>query len=234
MTNTNAPFQTNIQQQVLLAINEADTIIFLVSEKDGINKDDYYVAKLLKKYRAKNVILAVNKAENKQGEYEKMYYSLGYGKPNYIAAEHSIGIGDLLDLVVKRITTSPTSKEFKTTKFCVIGRPNVGKSTLVNAILNEERVIVSDIAGTTRDSIDCNFKYNNKNYTIIDTAGIRRKSRISDQIERFALTRTTDAISRSELILLVLDASEDFNEQDEVIGGLAFDANIPTIIVVNK
>ena len=234
LTNTNAPFQTNIQQQVLLAINEADTIIFLVSEKDGINKDDYYVAKLLKKYRAKNVILAVNKAENKQGEYEKMYYSLGYGKPNYIAAEHSIGIGDLLDLVVKRITTSPTSKEFKTTKFCVIGRPNVGKSTLVNAILNEERVIVSDIAGTTRDSIDCNFKYNNKNYTIIDTAGIRRKSRISDQIERFALTRTTDAISRSELILLVLDASEDFNEQDEVIGGLAFDANIPTIIVVNK
>lgn len=234
LTNENMAFQQNIEKQVLLAIDEANTIIFLVSEKDGINKDDYYVAKLLKKYRAKNVILAVNKAENKQGEYERMYYSLGFGKPNYISAEHSIGVGDLLDLAIKNIGNSSNDNKDDKINFCVIGRPNVGKSTLVNSILNEDRVIVSNIAGTTRDSIDCNFKYNNKQYTIIDTAGIRKKSRIIDQVEKFALSRTSDAISRSNLILLVLDGSEDFNEQDEVIGGLAFDANIPTIIVVNK
>lgn len=235
LTNDKMAFQANIEKQVLLAINEANSIIFLVSEKDGINKDDYYVAKLLKKFKAKNVILAVNKAENKQGEYERIYYSLGFGKPNYISAEHSIGVGDLLDLAIKNVSkTEQSNKSAQNTNFCVIGRPNVGKSTLVNAILNQDRVIVSEIAGTTRDSVDCAFKYNNKQYTIIDTAGIRRKSKISDQIEKFALSRTNEAISRSNVILLVLDAYEDFNEQDEVIGGLAFDANIPTIIVVNK
>ncbi len=234
LTNEKMVFQKDIEQQVLLAINEANVIVFMVSEKEGINKDDYYVAKLLKKYKAKNVILAANKCENKQGEYERLYYSLGFGKPYYISAEHGIGIGDLLDAVIKNIDKNQLKEDALTTKFCVIGRPNVGKSTLVNSILNEERVIVSNVAGTTRDSVDCNFKYNSKKYTIIDTAGIRRKSKITDQIEKYALSRTNDAISRSDLILLMLDVSEDFSEQDEVIGGLAFDANIPTIIVVNK
>ena len=234
LTNDKMIFQQNIENQVLFAIKEASIIIFLVSEKDGINKDDFYVAKLLKKNKAKNVILAVNKSENKQGAYEKLYYSLGFGTPNYISAEHSIGIGDLLDIIVKNFNPSKNKIEIKKTAFCVIGRPNVGKSTLVNSLLHEERVIVSNIAGTTRDSVDCDFKYNGKDYTIIDTAGIKRKSKITDHIEKFALSRTQNAISRSNLILLVLDGSEDLNEQDEIIGGLAFNANIPTIIVVNK
>ncbi len=234
LTNDKMIFQQNIENQVLFAIKEASIIIFLVSEKDGINKDDFYVAKLLKKNKAKNVILAVNKSENKQGTYERLYYSLGFGKPYYVSAEHSIGIGDLLDVVVKNFNPSANKIELDKTAFCVIGRPNVGKSTLVNSLVHEERVIVSNIAGTTRDSIDCNFKYDGKYYTIIDTAGIKRKSKITDHIEKFALSRTQDAISRSNLILLILDGSEDFNEQDEIIGGLAFDANIPTIIVVNK
>lgn len=233
LTNKNAVFQYNIENQVLFAINEANLILFVVSEKDGIDKDDYYVAKLLKKNKAKNVILVVNKCENKTGEYERLYYSLGFGKPIYISAEHSIGIGDLLDLIIKS-APNESKAEQERTRFCVIGRPNVGKSTLVNTILNQDRVIVSNVAGTTRDSIDCDFKFNNKLYTIIDTAGIRKKSKMSDEIEKFALTRTEDSISRSKLILLMLDGSEEFNEQDETIGGLAFKANIPTIIVVNK
>ncbi|MDR0985673.1 MAG: ribosome biogenesis GTPase Der [Mycoplasmataceae bacterium] len=233
LTNKNVSFQKNIEQQVLYAIDEADIIVFIVSSKEGINNEDYYVAKILKKHKSKNVILAINKSENDKKENINTYYSLGFGKPFYISAEHSIGIGDLLDEVIKN-KSGLTKQDDIALSFCIIGRPNVGKSTLVNTIVHEQRVIASPIAHTTRDSIDVKFKYNKENYVIIDTAGLRRKGKITDRIEKYAVMRTEQAIERSQCVLFMLDGSEEFNEQDEVVGGLAFKANIPTIIVVNK
>jgi GTP-binding protein len=233
LTNQALSFQTNIEQQVKFAINEAEMIIFLVSAKEGITTDDYYVAKLLKKYKGKQVVLAVNKSERLQNHNINQYYSLGFGKPLFIASEHSIGIGDLLDLVIKNIKNDDLLQD-DSFPFCIIGKPNVGKSTLVNTILQEERVLVSPIAHTTRDSVDVEFKRDNKKFTIIDTAGIRRKGKIVDHIEKYAVMRTEQAIERSKLIIFMLDGSEAFTEQDEIIGGLAFDKNIPTVICVNK
>jgi GTP-binding protein len=152
----------------------------------------------------------------------------------FIASEHGIGIGDLLDQVIKYVNKDTKHQDNDAFPFCIIGRPNVGKSTLVNTILQEERVLVSPIAHTTRDSIDVDFKHNGKQFTIIDTAGIRRKGKIVDNIEKYAVLRTQQAIERSKLVIFMLDGSEDFSEQDEVIGGLAFKANLPTIICVNK
>ncbi len=228
------PLQTVINQQVNFAINEADIILFLVSAKDQIGANDYYASKLLKKHKTKKVILVVNKSENNDYTQDNAFFSLGFGKPNYISAEHSIGVGDMLDELVKAIEKVGSSKIEDSYKFCVIGRPNVGKSSLVNCIMNENRVIVSPQANTTRDSIDSYFKYHGRDYTIIDTAGIRRKGKIVENVDRYSYLRTQKAISRSNLILLVLDGSEPFNEQDEVIGGLAYEANIPTIICINK
>jgi GTP-binding protein len=207
-------------------------ILFIVSAKDGINNDDYYVAKLLKKYKNKDIILVINKAENIK-KVDNIYYSLGFKEPILISAEHSIGMGDLLDKIITYDKKKNNIKE-ESFSFCIIGKTNVGKSTLLNAVVNEERVIVSPIEHTTRDSIDVDFKYNNKNYTIVDTAGIRRKGKIKDDIEKFAIMRTEGAIQRSELIILMLDGSKPFDEQDKIIGGLAYKANIPTIICVNK
>lgn len=237
LTIKDAPFQKNIQIQVNYALEEADLILFITSLKEGIDADDHFITKLLKKQKCKNVILVVNKCEkNQYYENEKQFYSLGFGKPYYIASEHGIGTGDLLDAIISKLTNKIKRTRIKKDRlpFCIIGRTNVGKSTLVNAILNEDRVLVSPIAHTTRDSVDCDFSYKNQNFTIIDTAGIRRKGKITNQVEKYAILRTQDAISRSKMILLVLDGSEEFNEQDEVIGGLAYKANIPTIIVVNK
>ena len=227
-------FKKQIEYQVRYAIDEADVIIFLVSYKEGINNDDYYVSKILKKHKNKKIILAVNKSENRPttsgDEYE--YMKFGFDKPYFISSNHGIGVGDLLDAVVN--TKQVEIKTVDSFKFCIIGRPNVGKSSLVNCILNEERVITSNIANTTRDAIDSNFKRNGLNYTIIDTAGIRRKGKIQDNVDKYAYMRVEQSISRSNLIVVMLDGSDEFNEQDEVIAGLAHKANIPSIIVVNK
>lgn len=235
INDPNQPLQVTINQQVNYAIAEADLIVFLVSSKEGINTDDYYIAKLLKKNTDKNVLLVVNKSENQDYSLSNLYYSLGFGEPLYVSAEHAMGIGDMLDIVVKKLKLEDGFKrQEEPFSFCVIGRPNVGKSSLVNCILGQDRVIVSPVANTTRDSIDSQFVYHNKPYVIIDTAGIRRKGKISDNIDKYSYLRSQQAISRSKLILLVLDGSEEFNEQDEIVGGLAHAANIPTIIVVNK
>ncbi len=228
-------FQQNINEQVQFAIQEAEVIVFVVSYKYGIDNDDIYVAKQLKKYaKGKKVIFVANMAETyKQGDELNQYYSLGFGKPLMISAEHGIGTGDMLDQI---ITSFKSDKEHESSSltFCIIGRPNVGKSSLTNAILRKERVIVSDVAGTTRDSIDVDFKYNNKIFTLIDTAGIRRKGKIEQGVEKYSVMRAERAIARSQVVLLVLDGSQEFTEQDEVIGGLCHEANIPTIIIVNK
>ena len=207
LTLKNEPFQKNIQIQVEYAIEEADLILFMVSNKEMVNSDDYFIAKLLKKKRNKKVIVVVNKSENNDNTYENTYYSFGFGKPFYISAEHSIGTGDLLDEIIKNIRTTKQDKATKkdSLTFCIIGRPNVGKSTLTNTILNDDRVLVSPIPNTTRDSINCDFKYNGKNYTIIDTAGIRRKGKIIDEVEKYAVMRTQASVEESKLILLVFD-----------------------------
>lgn len=225
-------FKKQIEYQVDFAIKEADVILFVVSAKEGINQDDFYVAKILKKHKNKKIILVVNKSEKTSLLNDNEYYKFGFGKPFYVSANHGIGIGDLLDEVITSRQTNQTKLD--TFKFCIIGRPNVGKSTLVNSILHEERMITSPIANTTRDAIDTDFKRNNVNYTIIDTAGIRRKGKLKENVDKYALIRVEQSISRSKLIVVLLDGSEEFNEQDEVIAGLAYKANIPTIIAINK
>lgn len=235
LTLKDSTFQENINHQVDFALDESDTIVFLTSYKYGVDNDDIYIAKLLKKNcKDKKIILACNMAEQyKQGDDLTQFYNLGFGKPIILSAEHAIGTGDLLDLIIEDLNKKQQPKPEGLT-FCIIGRPNVGKSSLTNSILNKERVIVNSEAGTTRDSIDVEFKYNNEHFTLIDTAGIRRKGKIQDAIEKFAVMRAERAIARSKIIILLLDGSMPFTEQDEVIGGLASNANIPTIIVVNK
>lgn len=236
ITNQDLSFQKNIEQQSRYAIDQADVILFIVSSKETIDSDDYYISKLLKKSKHKKILLVVNKSENSKFMNEKLFFSLGFGKPWYISAEHGIGIGDLLDEIIKYDTNNKNkfiSKNLSLT-FCIIGKTNVGKSTLTNSLLNEERVLVSPKPHTTRDSIDIEFKYNNNLYTIIDTAGIRRKGKIENDIEKYAVLRTQQSVERSEVVILLLDGSQPFNEQDEVIGGIAYKANIPTIICVNK
>ncbi len=237
LENSNVDFQTNINEQVNFAIDEAQVIIFLVSYLNGIEESDFFVAKTLKKYaKNKKIILCVNKAEKKIGFDEmNQFYNLGFGKPYFISAAHGIGVGDLLDEVIKDINQlKPLDKNDASYCFCIIGKPNVGKSTLFNSIVNQNRVIVSDIAGSTRDSIDTNFKYHQEEFKIIDTAGIRRKGKIVTNVEKYSVLRVQKAIKRSQCILLMIDVATGFTEQDEVIGGLAHAANIPTIIVVNK
>ncbi len=236
IVNDNSPLQQNINNQVNFALEEADIIVFLVSYKYGVNNDDIYIAKLLKKLnKTKKIILCANMAETYQkGNDLAQFYNLGFGAPIMVSANHGIGIGDLLDAIIKDFKDESNNEKEDEFTFCIIGRPNVGKSSLTNAILNKERVIVSDVAGTTRDSIDVSFKYHQTNYTIIDTAGIRRKGKLWDNVEKYSVMRAQKAIERSQLILLVLDGSEEFKEQDEVIGGLASSANIPTMIIVNK
>lgn len=231
LTVENVDFQKQIKMQVDFAIDESQVIIFLVSSKDKIDNDDLFVAKLLKKNKNKKIIFVANKSESYLNQ-EVDYYKLGFGKPIMVSSAHGIGVGDLLDKIV-----SYDIGEIKVNdsyKFCIIGRPNVGKSSLVNAILNKERVIVSNIPGTTRDAIDSDFSRDGKKYTIIDTAGIRKKSRMGIGIDKYAFIRVEQSIARSDLIVVVLDGSQEFNEQDEVIAGLAYKANIPSIIVVNK
>ncbi|MDR2636560.1 MAG: ribosome biogenesis GTPase Der [Mycoplasmataceae bacterium] len=233
LTSESLPFQQAIETQVKYAIDECDVIVFVVSNTDGINAQDIYISKLLKKYKTKKIIIVANKSENDDRQYERNIYSLGWGKPIYISAEHGIGMGELLDELIKYNPVNYSDNE-KHISFCIIGRTNVGKSTLMNSILNQDRVVVSEKEHTTRDAVDEDFYYKKELYTIIDTAGIRRKGHIKTQAEKFAVERTNQAIGRSDMILFVIDGDNGFNEQDEVIGGLAYKANVPTIIVVNK
>lgn len=230
----NVPFQKEINAQVDIAIEEADVIIFLTDGRTGLTADDEYIARLLQR-SGKPIILAVNKIDDHSliGDiYE--YYSLGMGDPIAVSGVHGIGIGDLLDKVVELMPEKSEEDYEGMIRFAIIGRPNVGKSSLTNAFLKQERVIVSDIEGTTRDAIDTVFEADGRNYVVIDTAGIRKRGKIYENVEKYSVMRAKSAIERSDLALVLLDGSTGIIEQDKHVAGLAHEAGKGVIIVYNK
>lgn len=231
---SDAPFSTQIKNQAEIAIDEADVIVFIVSGKEGVTDDDEQVAKIL--YRSdKPVVLAVNKVDNPESR-EDIYdfYSLGFGDPMPISGVHGLGLGDLLDKVVKKFPKTDEKAPNDDIRFSIIGRPNVGKSSLVNAILGEDRVIVSDIAGTTRDAIDTRFESDGIKFTMVDTAGIRKRGKVYENTERYSVMRAMKAIDQSDVILFVMNAEEGIREQDKKVAGYAHEAGKAIITVVNK
>lgn len=229
------PFMDQIKHQAEIAIDEADVIVFITSAREGVTDADELVARLLYKSN-KPVILAVNKVDNPEMRadiYE--FYTLGLGDPYPISGSHGLGIGDVLDEAVKHFTEEAEEEDESIIKFSLIGRPNVGKSSLINAILGEERVIVSDIEGTTRDAIDTHFTSGNgQEFTMIDTAGMRKKGKVYESTEKYSVMRAMRAIERSDVVLMVLNAEEGIREQDKRIAGYAHEAGRGIILVVNK
>ncbi|ENH97350.1 GTP-binding protein Der [Gracilibacillus halophilus YIM-C55.5] len=224
-----------MREQAEVAIREADVIIFMVNGREGITAADEEVAKLLFKSN-KPVVLAVNKVDNpemRENTYE--FYSLGFGEPYPISGSHGLGLGDMLDQVFDLFPEHVDSiVDEDTVHFSVIGRPNVGKSSLVNAMLDQERVIVSDIAGTTRDAIDTSFRRDDRDYVIIDTAGMRKRGKIYETTEKYSILRALKAIERSDVVLTLIDAETGIIEQDKKIAGYAHEAGKAVVIVVNK
>lgn len=230
----NRPFQEQIRTQAEIAMEEADVILFVVDGQTGLTDDDQFVARMLYKSK-KPVILAVNKIDDahlKDNIYE--FYSLGLGDPIAVSGSHGIGIGDILDQIIKNLPEADGQTDNDAIRFSIIGRPNVGKSSLVNAILKENRVIVSNIEGTTRDAIDTKFVRNDKEYVVIDTAGLKKRGKIYESIDKYAALRALRAIDNSDITILVIDAEKGILEQDKHVVGYAFEAKKAIIICVNK
>ena len=227
-------FSKHILAQADIAIDMADLILFLVDGKEGLTASDLDVAHKLRRCK-KPVLLVVNKLDtfNEEALYE--FYSLGLGEPIGISAEQALGLGDLLDRVVENLPKNSAEEVDETIKVAIVGKPNAGKSSIINRLLGENRVIVSDVAGTTRDAVDIPFNYNKKKYTLIDTAGLRRKSKIEDETtERYSVFRTIDSIRRADVVVLVVDASQPLSEQDVRIAGLIHEELKPSVVVMNK
>jgi GTP-binding protein len=227
---------TYMRSQAEVAIETADVIMFVVNVRQGLIDDDFKVADMLRK-SGKPVVLVVNKVDDFAKFMPDVYefYNLGIGDPNPISASGKLGIGDMLDQVVKYFPDQNLSQEEdERPKIAIVGKPNVGKSSLVNRLAGEERVIVTNIAGTTRDAIDTVIKYHGQEFVFIDTAGLRRKSKIKENIEYFSIVRTVAAIEKSDLVVLVIDAEEGVTEQDAKIAGIAHDRGKGMIIAVNK
>lgn len=225
-----------MREQANLAIAMADVILFLTDIKQGVTAADREISIMLKK-SGKPIVLVCNKADNFQKDKEEAYefYNLGMGDPYPISATNALGIGDVLDKIYESFPENiEESKDENIIKVAVIGKPNVGKSSLINKILGENRAIVSDIAGTTRDAIDTEFENENGKYVLIDTAGVRKKSKIKESIEKFSIMRTLLAIERADVCLMMIDATEGVTDQDAKIAGEAHEAGKGVIIVVNK
>lgn len=227
---------SQMRQQAQIAIDTADVIIFLTDVRQGLVDSDGKVADMLRRSR-KPVVLVVNKVDNFDKFMADVYefYNLGLGEPFPISAAGMLGLGDMLDEVIRYFPQgSDTEEEDDRPKIAIVGKPNVGKSSIVNKLLGENRVIVSDIAGTTRDAIDTDVRYNGKEYVLIDTAGLRRKSKIKEELEHYSIIRTVTAVERADVVLVVIDATEGVTEQDAKIAGIAHDRGKGIIVVVNK
>lgn len=230
----NASFTTQIKMQAEIAIEEADVIVFVVNGREGITKEDEYVARLLQKSR-KPIILVVNKIDDNQfRDYIYEFYALGVGDPIPISGSHGIGIGDLLDQIINQLDLQDEETNEDEISFSIIGRPNVGKSSLTNAILGEERVIVSNIEGTTRDAIDTPFVKDGQKYRVVDTAGMRKKGKVYENIEKYSILRALTSIEKSDVILVVIDGETGIREQDKHVAGYAHEAGKGVVIVYNK
>lgn len=229
-----APFSRQIQMQAEIAIQEADVIIFVVNGREGITNDDEFVAKMLLKSQ-KPVVVAVNKIDD-QSFMDDIYdfYNLGFGDLFAVSGSHGIGIGDLLDRALELMPKEEIHHEEGEIRFSIIGRPNVGKSSLTNALLGEDRAIVSDVEGTTRDAVDTSFKYHDRLYTVVDTAGMRKKGRIFENIEKYSNLRALSAIEKSDVVVVVVDANEGIIEQDRHVAGYAHESGKGVVLVVNK
>ena len=229
-----ASFTTQIKMQAEIAIEEADLIIFVVNGREGVTQEDEYVARLLQKTK-KPILLAVNKIDDGafiNDIYD--FYSLGIGDPIPVSGSHGIGIGDLLDEVIKKLDFTEEEFAEDEIRFSIIGRPNVGKSSLTNAILGEERVIVSNIEGTTRDAIDTVFEKDGQKYRVIDTAGMRKKGKIYEKVKKYSVLRALSSIEKSDVIVVVIDGERGVIEQDKHVAGYAHEAGKGVILVVNK
>lgn len=225
---------SQMREQAQIAMDTADVILFMVDGKDGLTAADHEVANMLMR-TGKKVVLIVNKIDSPKSQDDIYdFYELGLGEPIPISAANMLNFGDVLDEVVEAFPDNEGDDDEDITKIAVIGKPNVGKSSLINEFLGENRVIVSPIAGTTRDSIDTPFELDGKEYILIDTAGIRRKSKVNEDIERYSVIRAVAAIERCDVALLVIDAQEGITEQDKKIAGVAHEAGKGIIVVVNK
>lgn len=227
---------SQMREQAEIAISTADVIIFLTDVRQGLQDSDSKVADMLRRSK-KPVVLVVNKVDSFEKYMPDVYefYNLGIGEPFAISAASRLGLGDMLDEVVKYFKDyDKEEEEDERPKVAIIGKPNVGKSSLINKLAQEERVIVSDIAGTTRDAIDTDIKYNGKEYVFIDTAGLRRKNKIKEEIERYSIIRAVTAVERADVCVIVIDATEGVTEQDAKIAGIAHERGKGIIIAVNK
>lgn len=227
---------SQMREQAQIAIDTADVIIFLTDVRQGLQDADSKVADMLRRSR-KPVLLVVNKVDSFAKFMPDVYefYNLGIGDPIPVSAASRLGIGDMLDEVVKHFPSeTETDAEDERPRVAIVGKPNVGKSSLVNKLAGENRVIVSSIAGTTRDAVDTDIRYNGKDYVFIDTAGLRRKNKIKEELERFTIIRAVTAIERADVVLMVIDATEGVTEQDAKIAGIAHDRGKGLVVVVNK
>ena len=227
---------SQMREQAQIAIDTADVIIFITDVRQGLVDSDSKVADMLRRSK-KPVVLVVNKVDSFEKFMPDVYefYNLGIGDPHPVSASAMLGLGDMLDEVVKYFPEeSKEEEEDERPKVAIIGKPNVGKSSLINRLAQEDRVIVSNIAGTTRDAIDTDIKYNGKEYIFIDTAGLRRKSKVKEDIERYSIIRAVTAVERADVVIIVIDATEGVTEQDAKIAGIAHDRGKGIIIAVNK
>lgn len=228
-------FMEEIKEQAQIAIDHAMIVVFVTDVRVGLTQTDFEVGKMLKK-SGKKILLVCNKCDAVGIRNFNLYdfYSLGFGDPIELSAIHGTGTGDILDFIVSNISKTEESISDDATKICIVGRPNAGKSSLVNKILNENRVIVSEVAGTTRDSIDSFFTRDNKKYSIIDTAGIRRKSKIGDNVEYYSYLRTSLSIDRADVVIILIDSFAGITDQDVKIAGMAHEKGKCSVIVFNK
>jgi ribosome-associated GTPase engA len=228
---------SQMREQAQIAIDTADVIVFLTDVRQGLVDSDYQVANILRKSK-KPIVLAVNKVDSiaKFGNDVYEFYNLGLGEPVSISAASRLGIGDLLDEVAKYFNKNANESDDNDDipKIAIIGKPNVGKSSIINKLVGENRVIVSDIAGTTRDAIDTTVVYNKQEYILIDTAGLRRKNKIKEDLERYSIIRTVAAVERADIVILVIDAAEGVSEQDAKIAGIAHERGKGILVAVNK